>query len=264
MQYLVLHRPIVFIDLETTGVNHAADRIIELSMIKVHPDGRREVLTRRVNPGIPIPPESTRFHGITDVDVAIAPPFAQVAPEVLAFIGDVDLAGFNIFRFDLPMLHRELSLAGQRLDMTGRAVVDAQVIYHRKVPRDLSAAYRFYCGKELERAHRAEADIEACLEVLDAQLATYPDLPRTPQELAGYFMNSTRDSDAIDAQGRFIWRGNEAVVGFGPEGVRGKPLREVAAKHSGFLAWVLRKDFHPEVKAIVQNALEGRFPIRRR
>lgn len=187
MRHLALERPLVFIDLETTGVSPVTDRIVELAMIKVHPDGRRETITRRVNPGVPIPPESSRLHGITDADVAAAPVFARIADEVRAFIGDADLAGFNIHRFDLPVLPRELADAGRPLAMDGRAVVDAQVIYHRRVPRDLAAAYRLYCGKELVGAHGAAADIEACVEVLEAQLAVYPDLPRTPQGLAERF-----------------------------------------------------------------------------
>ncbi|MDR7481499.1 MAG: 3'-5' exonuclease [Armatimonadota bacterium] len=261
MQHLRLHRPLVFIDLETTGITPTADRIVEIAMIKVHPDGRRETYVRRVHPGMPIPPESTRFHGITDADVAGAPPFAEIAGEVLAFIGDADLAGFNIQRFDLPMLRRELSLAGYRLDMDGRAVVDAQIIYHRKVPRDLAAAYQYYCGKDLTQAHSAGADIAACVEVLDAQLATYPDLPRTPHELDAHF--TPRDPSFIDPEGRFIWQGDEAIVNFGPDGIRGRPLPDVARRDPGFLQWILRKDFHPEIKLIAQDALAGRFPTRR-
>ncbi|MDR7554473.1 MAG: YbaK/EbsC family protein [Armatimonadota bacterium] len=262
MRHLHLQRPLVFIDLETTGISPTADRIVEIAMIKVHPDGRRETYLRRVNPGVPIPPESTRFHGITDADVAGAPSFAEIAAEVLAFIGDGDLAGFNIQRFDLPLLRRELSAAGCRLDMDGRAVVDAQIIYHRRVPRDLAAAYQYYCGKDLTQAHSAGADIAACVEVLDAQLAAYPDLPRTPHELDAYF--TPRDPTWIDPEGRFVWQDDEAVVNFGPEGIRGRPLREVARRDPGFLQWILRKDFHPEVKLIVQDALAGRFPTRRR
>ncbi|MGQ0571379.1 MAG: 3'-5' exonuclease [Armatimonadota bacterium] len=260
MQHLVLRRAIVFLDLETTGVNPAADRIVEISIVKVLSDGRRESLTRRVNPGVPIPPESSRIHGITDADVAGAPVFAAIALEVLTFIGDADLAGFNILRFDLPVLHHELALAGARLEMNGRAVVDAQVIYHRKVPRDLSAAYRLYCGKELQGPHSARTDVEAALEVLDAQLAAYLDLPRTPHELNRHF--GPRPADAIDPDGRFIWDADEAVFAFGPKGIRGRRLREVASKDLGFLRWILRKDFHRDVKAIAQGALEGKFPVR--
>jgi len=258
MRYLLLSRPLVFMDFESTGTNPLTDRIVELSMIRVWPDGRRETLTRRVNPGVPIPPETTRFHGIADADVAGAPTFAEIAPEILAFIGDADLAGFNVQRFDLPLLRRELSRIGQTLDLAGRAIVDPQTIYHRRVPRDLAAAYQYYCGKELVDAHHARADIEACVEILDAQLAIYADLPRTPRELFEHF--TPRDPAAIDPDGRFVWRGEEVVLTFGPDDVRGRTLRDVAAQDRGFLEWVLRKDFHPEVKRIIQDALEGRLP----
>lgn len=261
MQHLVLRNPIVFLDLETTGPNPTVDRIVEIALVKVYPDGRRESLTRRVNPGMPIPRESTRIHGIGDADVADAPRFEAIAADVLRFIGNADLAGFNVQRFDLPVLHRELAGAGKRLEMAGRAVVDAQVIYHRRVPRDLAAAYRYYCGKDLRDPHTARADVEACVEVLDAQLEVYPDLPRTPRELAAVF--APREVEAVDPDGRFVWQGDEAVVAFGPDGIRGRPLREVAAKDRGFLEWVLRRDFTPQVKAIVQAALAGRFPARR-
>lgn len=256
MQHLVLSRPLVFLDLETTGVNPTMDRIVEMSLIKVHPIGLRETMTSRVNPGVPIPPESSRVHGITDADVAGAPAFAHIAPKVLAFIGDADLAGFNIQRFDLPMLSRELTQAGLRLDMTGRAVVDAQIIYHRRVPRDLSAAYRLYCGKDLNDPHTAQGDVEACVEVLDAQLAAYPDLPRTPQELSDYF--NPRDPNAIDPDGKLVWRDGEAVVAFGQH--RNRTLRAVAAEFPDYLQWMLTSDFDQTVKDIVSGALEGRFP----
>jgi len=261
MRHLVLDRPLVFLDLETTGVSPVADRIVELSLIKVHPDGSRDAMTRRVNPGVLIPPDASRIHGITDAAVADAPPFTRIADELLTFIDAADLAGFNIYRFDLPVLHRELALAGRLLEMGSRAIIDAQVIYHRRVPRDLAAAYRLYCGKEIVGAHGAAADTEACVEVLDAQLAAYPDLPRTPRDLCELF--TSRDASTIDTQGRFRWDGREAVFGFGPEGIRGRPLREVATNHSRFLSWILRKDFRPDVKAIVQSALRGRFPFRR-
>lgn len=208
MQHLVLDRPLVFIDLETTGVNPAADRIVELSLLKVHPDGRRQTLTRRTHPEVPIPAEATRVHGITDADVAGAPRFAEIAPQVMAFIGDADLAGFSIARFDVPILRRELSAAGLDLEMTGRAVLDAQVIYHRRVPRDLAAAHWLYCGATLEHHHSARADVEATAAVLDAQLAAYPDLPRTPRELHDHLLPATpppaperTGAPAIDAGG---------------------------------------------------------------
>lgn len=183
MRHLALDRPLVFIDLETTGVNPATDRIIELSLLKVHPDGRRETFTCRLDPQIPIPAPTTRVHGIADADVAGAPRFAEIAPQVAVFIGDAHLGGFGIVRFDVPILRRELAAAGLDLEMTGRAVLDAQVIYHRRVPRDLAAAYWLYCGSVLLNHHSARADVEAAAAVLDAQLAAYPDLPRTACEL---------------------------------------------------------------------------------
>jgi DNA polymerase-3 subunit epsilon len=257
MQHLLLTRPLVFLDLETTGVNPAVDRIVELSLVKVHPLGLRETMTRRVNPGMPIPPQSSAVHGITDADVAGAPTFAQVASELLAFVGEADLAGFNVQRFDLPMLQRELVQAGLRLDLNGRAIVDAQVIYHRRVPRDLSAAYRLYCGKDLHDPHTAQADVEACVEILDAQLAAYPDLPRTPQELADLF-TPPRDPNAVDPGRKFIWKNGEAAFNIGK--YKDRPLREVAAQDPEYLRWILGTDFDSSVKDIVQNALEGRFP----
>jgi DNA polymerase-3 subunit epsilon len=263
VRHLVLDRPIVFLDLETTGPNPGMDRIVEISMIKVFPDGRRETLTHRVHPGMPIPPESTQIHGISDADVADAPRFAAIAAEIVRFIGDADLAGFNILRFDLPVLLREMTEAGCRFDPSGRAVVDPQVIFHRKEPRDLAAAYRFYCGRELHDPHTARADVEASLEVLDGQLAAYPDLPRTPRELAERYA-PPRGPGAVDPDGRFVWEGDEAVFAFGPEGIKGRPLREVASRDRGFLEWILRRDFRPEVKAIAQDALEGKFPAKKR
>ncbi len=259
MQHLVLSRPLVFVDLETTGVNPVSDRIIELSLLKVHPDGGRETMTCRLNPEMPIPPESTRVHGITDADVTGAPRFAEIAAEVLAFIGDADLAGFNVLRFDLPVLLRELATCAHRLEMTGRAVLDAQVIYHRRVPRDLAAAYQLYCGRALVDRHSAQADAEACVAVLDAQLAVYPDLPRTPQELYDHF--HPRDPNAIDPEGKFVWREDEVVFAFGAH--RNRPLREVAAQTPDYLEWMSLGDFDQMVKDIVREALQGRFPLRR-
>jgi DNA polymerase-3 subunit epsilon len=209
-------------DFESTGTNPLTDRIVELSMIRVWPDGRRETLTRRVNPGMPIPPETTRVHGITDADIAGAPTFAEIAPEILAFIGDADLAGFNVQRFDLPLLRRELSRIGQTLDLAGRAIVDPQTIYHRRVPRDLAAAYQYYCGKELVDAHHARADIEACVEILDAPATSTPTCLGRHRELFEHF--TPRDPAAIDRMGGSSG-GEEVVLAFGPDDVRGRTLR---------------------------------------
>ncbi len=258
MRNLELRRPIVFLDLETTGLNVATDRIVEIALIKLHPDGRQEALVRRVNPGVPIPAEATRIHGITDADVAGEPRFAELAPELLSFIGDADIGGFNIARFDIPILQREISTSGERLEISGRAVVDAQAIFHRMEPRDLSAAYMRFCGKRIEGLHSAAADVEACIEVLDGQLDAYPDLPRTPRAIADYL--NPRDPNGVDAEGKFLWRDGTVVFGFGKK--RGQPLSAVADDDPGYLRWILDGDFAEPVKEIVRSALEGRMPER--
>ncbi len=184
MKNLRLARPIVFFDLETTGTDPAWDRIVEIAVLRIEPDGRSEVRARRVNPERPIPPEATAVHGIRDEDVREAPTFRQIARSLLAFIGDADLAGYNLRRFDLPLLERELRACGLDLGVSRRWVVDVMTIFHKKEPRDLEAAVRFYLRREHEGAHGAEADVLAAAEVLDAQLAVYEDLPRTVDELA--------------------------------------------------------------------------------
>lgn len=184
MKNLRLERPIVFVDLETTGTDPAFDRIVEIAVLRIESDGRSELRTRRVNPERPIPPEATAVHGIRDEDVREAPTFRRIARSLLAFIGDADLAGYNLRRFDLPLLERELRACRLDLELSRRQVVDVMTIFHKKEPRDLAAAVRFYLKREHEGAHGAEADVQAAAEVLDAQLAAYEDLPRTVDGLA--------------------------------------------------------------------------------
>ncbi len=176
---LNLKRPIVFFDLETTGVDASKDRIVEISMIKVMPDGTEDTRTRRINPGMPIPAEATAVHGITDADVADEPKFAQVAKSLEEFIRGCDFGGFNSNRFDLPLLVEEFMRAGLSVDLKRRKFIDVQNIFHKKEQRTLVAAYKFYCDKELEDAHSAEADTRATYEVLKAQLDRYDDLETT-------------------------------------------------------------------------------------
>ena len=173
---LNLKNPIVFFDLETTGINISRDRIVELSFLKVYPNGEEEMKSKRVNPEMPIPPESTAIHGITDEDVKDCPTFKQIAKSLAAQIEGCDLAGFNSNRFDVPVLAEEFLRAGIDFDMSKRKFVDVQIIYHKKEPRTLAAAYKFYCDKELVDAHSAEADTRATYEVLKSQLERYPDL----------------------------------------------------------------------------------------
>ncbi|MCK5801835.1 MAG: 3'-5' exonuclease [Lentisphaeria bacterium] len=255
---IMLDTPLVVFDLETTGVNPRADRIVEFAAIKVSTDGTEETLHLLINPERAIPKETSDIHGISDADVRDAPTFAQVAAQIAAFMQGSDLAGFGILRFDVPLLTREFADAGRPDVLKGARLVDALTIFHRHEPRNLSAALRLYCGKDLVDAHSALADTRASLEVLEGQLARYQDLPR---DVAGLdqFCNP-KDPDAIDPEGKLRWQGGEAVIAFGQK--RGMTLRQLAADEPGYLRWILKKDFSDEIKTVVQQALDGVFPTR--
>lgn len=256
VKHLRLDRPLAFFDLETTGTDPASDRIVEISVLRIDPDGSRDSRTRRVNPERPIPAEATAVHGIRDEDVRDAPPFRRLARGILDFLGDADLAGFNIRRFDVPLLEREMREAGFDLDLARRRIVDAMTVFHRMEPRDLSAAVRFYLGRDHAGAHSAESDVEATAEVLDAQLSRYAELPDTVEELDRWC--DPAPANAVDRSGKFVWRGPEVVFAFGKK--QGLTLREVAAADSGYLEWILRADFPEDARALVRDALEGRWP----
>lgn len=256
MKNLDLDRPLVFFDLETTGIDPARDKIVEICVLRVEPDGSRESRTRRINPGRPIPPAASAVHGIRDEDVATEPAFRQIARGLLDFLRGADLAGFNVARFDLPLLDREFRDAGLDLELSDRRVVDAMTIYHRKERRDLSAAVRFYLDREHEGAHTAEADVTATEEILDAQLARYEDLPRTVKDLAAW-TRGVRPG-AVDQSGKLVRKDGEVVLGFGKH--QGKTLRRVAEENRGYLEWIVRSDFPPDAQEIVAAALRGEFP----
>lgn len=250
-QHLQLHRPLVVIDLETTGCDPATDRIIELAAVRYTPEGQRFKLHTLVNPGIPIPAAATEVHGLRDADVAGSPPFGAVAPRLLRFVGAVDLAGFNIRTFDLQFLLAEFHRCGQRLPLAGRAVLDPMGIFHDREPRDLAAAVRFYCGRDHDEAHTALADALAAAEVLDAQLDRYRDLPRTPAELH-------RRLTPVDLAGRFRFEDGSVVFAFGR--YRGRPLEEVADTDPDYLRWMLGQDFLDDVKELVASILNTVSP----
>lgn len=261
-------RPIVFFDLETTGTNISQDRIVELSVVKIHPDGERETRTRRLNPEMPIPPEATAVHHISDEDVANEPTFRQIAKNFYIFLEGCDLGGYNIVKFDIPVLIKEFQRAGLQFSMEGRRIVDAYTIFCRMEPRNLTAAYKFFCGKKLEGAHGAAADTMATVEICEAQLAKYGDpaytdlpegiekFPSTPDEMNDFC--ASQNPDWIDANGRFKWRGGEAVVSFGK--YNGTPLRKIAEDYPDFLRWILKADFPEDVRKIASDALIGKFP----
>ncbi len=243
---LNLKRPIIFFDLETTGVDTTKDRIVELSMIKIMPDGEKIIKTRRINPQMPIPPSSTEIHGITDEDVADCPTFAQVAKSMEQFIAGCDFGGFNSNRFDLPVLAEEFMRAGVDIDFKKRKFIDVQNIFHKLEQRTLVAAYKLYCGKDLTEAHSAEADTMATYEVLLAQIERYDELQNDVNFLAEF---STRAQTA-DYAGRIIFNDKgEEVFSFGKH--RGKVVSEVFEKEPSYYAWMMDGDFPLYTKKII-------------
>ena len=241
---LNLQRPIVFFDLETTGVQITRDRIVEISILKVSPDGERETKTRRINPEMPIPAEASAVHGITDADVADCPTFAQVARSLYTWLEGCDIAGFNSNRFDVPMLVEEFLRAGVAVDFDDRHFVDVQTIFHKMERRTLEAAYKFYCGKTLENAHSAEADTLATFEVLEAQLDRYPeDLKNDIPALAEFSTHGRR----VDFAGSLAYNDkDEIVINFGK--YKGVPVTEVFRKDSGYYNWVMGAQLPLETK----------------
>lgn len=240
---LNLKRPIVFFDLETTGTNITSDRIVEISVIKLHPDGREETRTRRINPEMHIPTESSAIHHIFDEDVANEPTFKEIAKSLATFFTGCDIAGFNSNRFDIPMLDQEFQRVGVKFDFTRPRFVDVQTIYHKREPRTLSAAYRFYCDGNLEDAHSANADTRATLEVLKAQLDRYPDLPNDIEKLSDY-SSQNRNVDLI---GRLIYDDNRRpVINFGK--YKGRLAEEVLRRDPGYYSWIMQGDFPQNTK----------------
>jgi DNA polymerase-3 subunit epsilon len=250
---LTLQRPLAFFDLETTGTDPMRDKILEIALIRVDPGGARLAITRRVNPERPIPPEATAVHGISDADVSAAPPFRALARDLLDALKDADLAGFNVRRFDVPLLDREFRECGFDLALAERRIVDVMTIFHRKEPRDLTAAVRFFLDRDHAGAHGAEADAEASLAILTAQLNRYPDLPRSVEALDAWCYPVP--SDAADRSGKFVMRDGEVVFAFGKQ--KGRALREVARQQPDYLQWILKQDFPEDARQLVEKALRG-------
>ncbi len=242
---LNLKNPIVFFDLETTGTNINSDRIVEISYLKVHPNGNEESKTLRINPECHIPEETSAIHGIYDADVVDCPKFKEVAKNIAKDFEGADVAGFNSNRFDIPLLAEEFLAAGVDLDFSKRKFVDVQVIFHKMEQRTLSAAYKFYCGKNLEDAHTAEADTRATYEVLKGQLDKYPDdLTNDVAFLADF---STYNNN-VDLAGRMIFDENGVeVFNFGK--YKGVSVSEVLQKDAGYFSWMLNSDFTRNTKA---------------
>jgi DNA polymerase-3 subunit epsilon len=243
---LNLKRPIVFIDIETTGINVSADRIVEISLLKISPDGKEKWLTSRVNPEMPIPPKVIAIHGITDKDVADCPTFKEISKNLAAFLEGCDLAGYNAIKFDIPLLAEEFLRTNTDFNFRKRKYVDVQVIFHKKEQRTLTAAYLFYCRKELGNAHSAEADTAATYEVLKAQLDRYTDLENDVEKLAVY---SAFNSNA-DFAGRIIIddKGVE-IFNFGKH--KGKAVETVLREEPSYYSWMMNGDFPLYTKKVL-------------
>jgi len=243
---LKLTKPICFFDLETTGIDISKDRIVEIAIFKVFPNGNKESKTWLVNPTIPIPPETTAVHGITNEKVANEPTFAQLASSIHNMIKDADLAGFNSDRFDIPLLAEELLRAGVDFDMKNRVAVDIQTIFHKKEERTLSAAYKFYCGETLENAHSAEADTMATYEILKSQLERYDDLPRDMKTLSEY---TTRKKSADFAGFIIIDKDGDEAFSFGKH--KGMKVEKVLETEPGYFSWIQNADFPLYTKKVL-------------
>lgn len=243
---LNLKNPLVFFDLETTGININSDRIVEICYLKVYPNGNEESKTMRINPEMHIPEEASQVHGIYDEDVAGCPTFKEVAKSIAKDIEGADLAGFNSNRFDIPVLAEEFLRAGVDIDISRRKFVDVQVIFHKMEQRTLSAAYKFYCDKNLDDAHSAEADTRATYEVLMSQLDRYPDLKNDVQFLSE-FSCFTRN---VDFAGRMVYDDNGIeVFNFGK--YKGMSVADVLKKDPGYYGWILGNDFTLHTKAML-------------
>lgn len=252
-----LTRPLVVLDLETTGTWVEKDRIVEIGMVRLAPEGEQSAYKARVNPGMPIPPRVIEIIGIRDEDVKDCPRFPKIASEVLAFIGDADLGGFNVERFDLPVLERELFDAGIKFEWRTRTLYDAQRIYHLHEKRTLKAAYQFYCSKELIDAHTAMADAEASLEILSAQIERYGN-PDQGLESLRDFRYEEKD-DYFDEEKKFRWWNGELYPVFGKYAKR-TSLKEIARKEPTYLQWMLTADFSEPAKGMIRGVLTGKFP----
>ena len=250
MSKLSLTRPIIFFDLETTGINHAKDRIVELALVRIKPDGSRDSYVKRVNPGMPIPPDSTAIHGITDDDVKDAPAFKQIAHHLYDWMKGCDLGGYNSARFDLPLLAEEFLRAGVQVDFESRRMVDVQQIFFRMEQRTLSAAYKFYCNKIMENAHGAEVDILATIEVLEAQLERYETLSN---EVAGLHNYLNDGEDCVDFARSLARKDGHVVFNFGK--YKNRRVEEIFEKEPQYYDWMMNADFTLHTKQKISEIL---------
>ncbi len=245
---LNLRKPIAFIDIETTGINVSTDRIVELSVLKITPNGKEEWMITKINPEMPIPPKSTAIHGITDKDVADAPTFREIAKNLSAFLEGCDLAGYNAIKFDIPVIAEEFLRANVDFNLRKRKYIDPQVIFYKKEQRTLSAAYQFYCNRDLKNAHSSKADVEATYEVLKAQLDRYVDLENDMEKLADF----SAFNNIADFAGRIIYDENgRELFNFGKH--KGKPVVQVFRDEPSYYDWIMKSEFPLSTKKVVTS-----------
>jgi DNA polymerase III subunit epsilon len=252
-----IKKELIVFDLETTGTWIEKDRIVEIGMVKLFADGSRHDYVKRVNPGMPIPLNVSRIIDITNDDVKDAPRFEEIAKEVFEFIGNADLGGFNIQRFDLPVLEREFLGAGISFHWKDRDIYDAQKVYHIHEKRDLMAAYKFYCQKDLTNAHTALGDAEATMQILEAQITRYGNEEDGIESLRDF--DYEQSSAYFDSERKFCWWNNNLYPAFGKYR-RKRHIKEIAKNDRSYLEWLLHADFSDEVKLLAANALRGKFP----
>lgn len=244
---LKLNRPLCFFDIESTGIDITSARIVEIAVLKISPDGHREMFVKRVNPSVPIPPEASLIHGITDEDVKHEPFFKDITKELLDFFGESDLAGFNSNKYDIPVLVEEFLRCNIEFDFETRRFIDVQTIYHKMEQRNLSAAYKFYCHKNLENAHSAEADILATYEVLEAQIEKYQELESNVASLSEF---SKGKNPAVDFANRIVMNEQgEELFNFGKH--RGKKVMDVFKIEPGYYNWMMNGEFPLYTKKVI-------------
>ena len=253
-----ISKNLVVLDLETTGIWVEQDRIIEIAMIKCLPNGDKITYDKRVNPEMEIPKIVTELTGISNEDVISAPKFCELANEILEFIGDSDLAGFNVERFDLPLLKREVEDVGLKFEWQQRKIFDAQKVYHINEKRDLTSAYAFYCKKDLNNAHSALADTTATLEILEAQVDKY--CSPTDEISALSEFNYKNNIEFYDEEGKFRWWNGKLYMMFGKYAKK-YTIQEISKRDRGYLEWISSANFSAEIKDLVDNALQGKFPV---
>ncbi len=253
---LTLSKPIAFIDLETTGINISSDRIVEIAIVKIMPDGSRMVKRKLINPQMPIPAEASNVHGISDEMVKDAPTFKQAANEIKQFIDNCDMGGYNSNRFDIPLLIEEFNRAGIELQTLNRKMLDVQKIFHQMEPRTLSAAYKYYCEKTLDNAHSAEADASATYEIFIAQTERYPQMGDTLESIVKF----TGEDDIVDFARRFIRVNGVVVFNFGKH--KGRPVEDVLKSEPQYYDWMMKGDFAWDTKNKLTEILKTFLPKR--